>query len=301
MPPGAATGRHVQPRPRHLALQPKALKETPNVTSSLEGRIAVVTGGASGIGEACARDLAARGAQVVVADVDEPRAQAVAFSIPRGVVGRLDVTRPDDIETVADWVEREYGPPAILVTSAGVLQPPLAPEELPIETWDHVVAVDQRGVYLSCVAFGKRMALRGGGAIVNIASVAGLRSLPLHAYAPAKAAVIGMTQALAAEWGRSGVRVNAVAPGFVMTPALRSAVDAGQRDPAALAEASAMDRLVAPEEVARACSFLASDDASAITGITLPVDAGWLVAGSWHGYGGLRPARMGGGRDGGEP
>ncbi len=269
------------------------MMETPNVTSSLEGRIAVITGGASGIGEACARDLAARGAQVVVTDIDEPRAQTVAFSIPRAVAGRLDVTRPDDVEMVADWVEREYGPPAILVTSAGVLQPPLPPEDLPIETWDHVVAVDQRGVYLSCVAFGKRMALRGQGAIVNIASVAGLRSMPLHAYAPAKAAVIGMTRALAAEWGRSGVRVNAVAPGFVMTPALQAAVDDGQRDPAALAENSAMGRLVAPEEVARACSFLASDDASAITGITVPVDAGWLVAGSWHGYGGLRPARTG--------
>lgn len=274
-----------------MALQPSSPLERPNVTSSLEGRIAVVTGGASGIGEACARDLAARGAQVVVADIDEARALAVAVTIPRAVAGRLNVTRPDDVEGVADWVEREYGFPAILVTSAGVLQPPLPPEVLPIETWDHVVAVDQRGVYLSCVAFGRRMARRGGGAIVNIASIAGLRSMPLHAYAPAKAAVIGMTQALAAEWGRSGVRVNAVAPGFVMTPALQAAVDAGQRDPAALAEASAMGRLVAVGEVAQACSFLASDEASGITGITLPVDAGWLVAGSWQGYGGLRPAR----------
>ncbi len=263
------------------------------MTSSLEGRIAVVTGGASGIGEACARDLARCGAQVVVADIDEARAQAVAFSIPNAVAGRVDVTRPDDIEVMASWVEREFGPAAILITSAGVLQQPLPPEELPIEVWDHVVAVDQRGVYLSCVAFGRRMALRGSGAIVNIASVAGIRSMPLHAYAPAKAAVIGMTQALAAEWGRSGVRVNAVAPGFVMTPALQAAVDAGQRDPAALAENSAMGRLVGAEEIAKACSFLASDDASAITGITLPVDAGWLVAGSWHSYGGLRPKRAG--------
>lgn len=164
-----------------IPMQPEPHLERPNVTSSLEGRIAVVTGGASGIGEACARDLAARGAQVVVADIDEARAQAVAISIPGAVAGRLDVTRPDDIEMVADWVEREYGPPAILVTSAGVLQQPLPPEALAIETWDHVVAVNQRGVYLCCVAFGKRMALRGGGAIVNVASVAGLRSVPLHA------------------------------------------------------------------------------------------------------------------------
>jgi len=263
------------------------------VTSSLEGYIAVVTGGASGIGEACVCDLAARGARVVVADIDEERAQAVAWSIPNAAAGRVDVTRQDDLEIMADWVEREYGPASILITSAGVLQQPLPPEELPIEVWDQVVAVDQRGVYLSCVAFGKRMALRGSGAIVNIASVAGIRSMPLHAYAPAKAAVIGMTQALAAEWGRSGVRVNAVAPGFVMTPALQAAVDAGQRDPTALAENSAMGRLVGADEIARACSFLASDDASAITGITLPVDAGWLVAGSWHSYGGLRPSRAG--------
>ena len=259
--------------------------------NSLEGRIAVVTGGASGIGEACARDLAARGAQVVVADLDEAQAQAIAVTIPRAVAGRLDVTNPDDVEMVADWVEREYGFPAVLVTCAGLLQPPLPPEELPIDAWDRVVAVNQRGVFLSCVAFGKRMARRGFGAIVNVASVAGLRPLPLHAYGPAKAAVIGTTQALAAEWGRSGVRVNAVAPGFVATPALAAAVDAGQRDAAALAEASATGRLVAAEEVARACSFLASDEASGITGITLPVDAGWLVAGSWHGYGGLPPAR----------
>ena len=270
------------------------------MTGSLEGRIAVVTGGASGIGEACARDLADRGARVVVADIDEARAQAVAASIPGAVAGRLDVTQPDDVEAAADWVEREFGPPDILITSAGVLQPPLPPEALPMETWDHVVAVDQRGVYLSCVAFGRRMALRGRGAIVNIASVAGLRSMPLHAYAPAKAAVIGMTQALAAEWGRSGVRVNAVAPGFVMTPALQAAVDAGQRDPAALAETSALGRLVASEEIAQACSFLASDAASGITGITLPVDAGWLVAGSWHGYGGLRPARADGAQEAAE-
>jgi len=261
------------------------------VTGSLKGRIAVVTGGASGIGEACARDLASRGAQVVVADIDEARAQAVAGTIPNAAAGYLDVTQQQDVEVMADWVEREFGPAAILITSAGVLQRPLPPEELPMEDWDHVVAVDQRGVYLSCVAFGKRMALRGGGAIVNIASVAGLRSMPMHAYAPAKAAVIAMTQTLAAEWGRSGVRVNAVAPGFVMTPALQAAVDAGERDPAALTENSAMGRLVGVEEIAMACSFLASDDASAITGITLPVDAGWLVAGSWHSYGGLPPAR----------
>lgn len=261
------------------------------MTGSLDGRIAVVTGGASGIGEACVRDLAARGARVVVADINEPGASAVAASIPVAIHARLDVTRMEDLDALADRIDRDLGPVAIMVTSAGVLQPPVPPEELPMETWDHVVAVDQRGVYMSCVAFGRRMARRGAGAIVNIASIAGLRPMPLHAYVPAKAAVIAMTEALAAEWARSGVRVNAIAPGYVLTPALQAAVDAGQRDTVMLAQNSAMGRLVEAAEIAKACSFLASDDASAITGVTLPVDAGWLVAGSWATYGGLPPRR----------
>lgn len=261
------------------------------MTSSLEGRVAVVTGGASGIGEACARDLAARGARVVVADVNESGARAVAESIRNAAYAQLDVTQPEEMEALADRIDQELGPTTILVTSAGVLQRPLPPEELSMQIWDHVIAVDQRGVYVSCVAFGKRMAARGTGAIINIASVAGFRSMPMHAYAPAKAAVIAMTAGLAAEWGRSGVRVNAVAPGYVLTPALQAAIDAGERDPAALVENSAMGRLIGTKEIAKACSFLASDDASAITGVTLPVDAGWLVTGSWHTYGGLPPKR----------
>ena len=265
---------------------------TSSLDGPLDGRIALVTGGASGIGEACVRDLAAAGARVVVTDIDESRAAAVAGSIAGAVHARLDVTRMEELDALADRIGRELGPVDILVTSAGVLQKPVPPEDLPMAAWDHVIAVDQRGVYMSCLAFGRRMALRGAGSIVNIASIAGMRSMPLHAYAPAKAAVIAMTAALAAEWGRSGVRVNAIAPGFVLTPALQAAVDAGERDTAVLAENSALGRLVAAAEIARACRFLASDDASAITGVTLPVDAGWLVATSWHSYGGLRPKRV---------
>jgi NAD(P)-dependent dehydrogenase (short-subunit alcohol dehydrogenase family) len=249
------------------------------VTNPLDGRVAVITGGASGIGEACAQDL------------DEARAQATAAGLPGAIAIRLDVTDADATEAAAAEVERALGPADILVTSAGILQRPLPPEELPLAEWDRVIAVDQRGVYVSCVAFGRRMATRGAGSIVNIASIAGMRSMPLHAYAPAKAAVIGITLSLAGEWGRSGVRVNAIAPGFVMTPALQAAVRAGQRDPGKLADAAALGRLVRAEEIANACVFLASDAASAITGVTLPVDAGWLLAGSWQGYGGLPPPR----------
>ncbi len=122
---------------------------------------------------------------------------------------------------------------------------------------------------------------------MNIASITAMRSVPLHAYAPAKAAVVSMTECLAAEWGRHGVRVNAVSPGHTLTPALQSAISAGERD-IKLLEENALGRMVNPEEVAKAVAFLVGDESSAITGVNLPVDCGWLVAGSWHTYGGLR-------------
>ena len=252
--------------------------------------VAVVTGGASGIGAACCRELAKRGWSVVAADIDETAAARVADEVG-GSAYRVDVGDESSIEDLARRVEAEAGPVVALVNSAGVIQVPLPPEDLPLQAWDDVVRVDQRGTYLASVAFGRRMARRGRGAIVNIASIAGMRSMPLHAYTPAKAAVIAMTECLAAEWGRSGVRVNAVSPGYTRTPALQAAIDHGQRDVTSLKENSALGRLVEPEEIARAVAFLVSDDALAITGINLPVDAGWLVATSWNTYGGLRPAR----------
>lgn len=265
------------------------------MTRTLQGRIAVVTGGASGIGAACASGLAGRGARLAVVDIDEGRAREVAQGLPAAEGGHaafaLDVRDADAVEALAARIDEEVGPADVLVTSAGVIQVPLPPEELSLADWDNVVAVDQRGVYLSCLAFGRRMAARGRGAIVNIASIAGMRSMPLHSYAPAKAAVISMTECLAAEWGRSQVRVNAVAPGYTRTPALQAAIDSGRRDPASLEQNAALGRMVEPDEIADAVAFLVSDDAAAITGVTLPVDAGWLVATPWHTYGGLRPAR----------
>ncbi len=252
--------------------------------------VAVVTGGASGIGAACCRELARRGWNVVAADIDAAAAARVAEEIGGAAYG-VDVGDEASVADLAQRVETEQGPVLALVNSAGVIQVPLPPEDLPLQAWDDVVRVDQRGTYLASVAFGRRMAQRARGAIVNIASIAGMRSMPLHAYTPAKAAVIAMTECLAAEWGRSGVRVNAVSPGYTRTPALQAAIDRGQRDVSSLRENSALGRLVEPEEIARAVAFLVSEDATAITGINLPVDAGWLVATPWHTYGGLRPPR----------
>jgi NAD(P)-dependent dehydrogenase (short-subunit alcohol dehydrogenase family) len=248
--------------------------------------VAVVTGGASGIGATCCRELAARGARIALLDRDE-RVHAVAREV-KGRAWIVDVADEAALARCADAIEAEMGPAEILVNSAGVIQVPLPPERLSMASWDEVVRVDQRGTYVAAMVFGVRMTARRRGSIVNIASVAGMRSMPLHSYAPAKAAVIAMTECLAAEWGPAQVRVNAVSPGYTRTPALQDAIDKGQRDVSALERNAALGRLVEPIEIARAVAFLASADAAAITGANLPVDCGWLVAGSWHTYGGLR-------------
>jgi NAD(P)-dependent dehydrogenase (short-subunit alcohol dehydrogenase family) len=264
-------------------IQQSEEKEMPGATLS---GVAVVTGGASGIGAACGRELAARGAKVVLLDRDE-RVHAVAREVnARAFIA--DVTDDAAMQRCAESIENEVGPVEILVNSAGIIQQPLPPDQLSMKVWDEVVSVDQRGTYLSSVVFGKRMVTRGHGAIVNIASIVGSRSAPLHAYAPAKAAVISITECLAAEWGPAGVRVNAVSPGYTRTPALQAAIDKGERDVPRLEQNAALGRMVEPVDVARAVAFLAGSDATAITGANLPVDCGWLVTGSWHAYGGLR-------------
>ena len=253
--------------------------------SNLSG-VAVVTGGASGIGLACCRELAQRGATIALVDRDQ-RAHDVAKELG-GRAWIVDIADDDAVERCAAQIESEFGAPEVLVNSAGIIQVPLPPEQLSMRVWDDVIRIDQRGAYVACVAFGKRMAARRRGSIINIASIAGMRSMPLHAYAPAKAAVISITECLAAEWGPAQVRVNAVAPGHTRTPALQDAIDKGERDVAMLENQNAFGRLVEPVEIARVVAFLASAEASAITGATIPVDCGWLVTPSWHGYGGLR-------------
>lgn len=260
------------------------------MSSDMSARIAVVTGGASGIGETVCRLFAAQGATVVVADRDDTRAESLAKELSGRAIS-MDVTSDNTVKDAADHVEADVGPVDVLVTSAGITQPPLSPDELPQSTWDDILTVDLRGTWLSVTAFGHYMARRGHGSIVTIASVAGMRSMPLHAYTPAKSAVIAMTADLATEWGRSGVRINSVSPGYTLTPLLQDQVDRGARDTTTLADESALGRMVQPDEVARAIYFLSSSDASGITGVNLPVDAGWLVTPTWHTYNGIRAKR----------
>lgn len=252
-------------------------------------QVVVITGGGSGIGAACAERMAAGGWHVVCVDVILENAKKVAERIG-GTAKQLDVTDEAATEALADEIESEIGPVTAVIASAGVLQPWDRPHELDMKVFDRVIEVDFKGVFLTARVFGTRMAKAGGGALVLISSCAALRSTPLHAYGPAKAAVGALTETLAAEWGYSGVRVNCVAPAFTITEVIERQVQEGQRDLAEFGRDLLIQRPIRPSEIAAPVEFLLGAGATAITGITLPVDGGLLASGVWHSYGGPRAA-----------
>ena len=238
----------------------------------LDGKVALVTGAARGIGRAIAETLAQAGGVVVAADIDP---QAVP-----GVAGhpRLDVADERAVEDAVAGILARHGRLDVLVNNAGTAarQPS---EDMPLEIWNRLVAVNMTGTFLCTRAAGRAMLKQGRGAIVNIASIMGMvggGKYPNLAYHATKGAVVNMTRALACEWAARGVRVNAVAPTFVRT-------DLTQRllaDPAMLAwieGETPMGRLATTQEVADAVLYLASDAASAVTGHILAVDGGWLA------------------------
>ncbi len=254
------------------------------------GRVVVVTGGASGIGFATAGVLSNRGWRVVISDIDAGKCKEAARTLNCDAVP-FDVSEEPATQAAFADIESRIGPIYGLFANAGLIQPGGRPEDLPIGEFDKIMAVNLRGVYISCLAGCTRMAARKSGAVVITGSVTASRTAPLHAYAIAKAAVVHLAACFAGEWGRSGVRINSVSPGYVATPPLRAAIDSGKRDPRLLTEASALGRLVEAEEVGKGVAFLLSDNASAVTGIDLPIDAGWTASANLATYGGPRAAR----------
>ena len=254
-----------------------------------EGKITVVvTGGTSGIGRAIALLYAAEGATVMVAGRNAAKGAATVEAIDaaggRGAFVATNVGDQGSVVRFAQETRRRFGAPGILVNSAGLLQSGKRVLDQTMDEHDELWRVNYRGTFLCCQAFGRMMTEAGRGAIANIGSLASLAPLSLPAYTPGKAAILSLTQTLAAELGPFGVRVNAVAPGYTLSDGLKEKIRAGLRDPDAIRATTALGAFVQPDDVAHAVHFLCSERAASITGVMLPVDAGWLVQAPYAAY-----------------
>jgi NAD(P)-dependent dehydrogenase (short-subunit alcohol dehydrogenase family) len=239
-----------------------------------DGQVAVITGGASGIGEASARRLAAEGASVVVADIDEERGLAVAESIgtDQAAFVRCDVAQSADWQALREAVKQRWGRLDVLHSNA-FIQIAAPAHELAEEDWDRMMAVNLKGSFLGAKLLVDLLAEMKGSIVItsSVNAVVGRPGRP--AYAAAKAGLSGMARQLAVEYGPD-VRVNVVVVGAILTPPWQAVPEAHR---AASGAATAAKRLGEPEEVAAAVAFLASRDASYVTGADLMVDGGWSV------------------------
>ncbi len=246
---------------------------------NFNGKVAVITGGASGIGEATVREMAAAGASVVIADVDGDKGGNLAANLRASgqscIYQATDVSREPDVQALVERTVAEYGRLDIMVANAGV-NAASPTHHLRIEAWRENLAVNLDGVFLSAKHAIRYMRLHGGGAIVITGSVLGHVGAPggVLPYTGAKAAVANMARSLALEYAADNIRVNTVSPGYVMTPLLEN-LDAQAIE--RLVSLHPLGRLGKPSEVAKAIVFLASDDASFITGTSLLVDGGYTA------------------------
>ncbi|TGD89775.1 D-threitol dehydrogenase [Mycolicibacterium sp. CH28] len=242
----------------------------------LDGKVALVTGGASGIGAAIATAFAAKGARVAVVDLNEAAAADTAATLAGESRGfRCDVADPVSVSAVVDAVADEFGGIDILVNSAGIVM--LAPaEELSLKAWDTTIDVNLKGTFLMCQAVGTRMLAAGRGVILNMASQAATVALDQHvAYCASKFGVVGVSKVLAAEWAGRGVRVNTISPTVVLTELGHKAWDGPRGD--ALKQLIPTGRFAYPNEIAATAVFLASDAAAMINGADLLVDGGYTI------------------------
>ena len=254
----------------------------------LTGKIALITGAGSGLGQATAQLFAQEGAQVLVADISQRRAEAVAAEISqtamsetnaRRAIGlQADVTRSQSVHALIEQAKSQLGPINIIVNNAGIAQIKnlldISPEE-----WQRMIDVHMKGTFLCTRAVIGDMIAAKWGRVINTASVAGMTGGPQNAhYAAAKAAIIGFTRSLALEYARSGITVNAVAPGLIETPMVKQGTGpAAEKVVDFFIRRIPMRQMGKPEDIAAAHLYLASDDAAYVTGQVLSPNGGYLV------------------------
>ncbi len=240
------------------------------MSDRLEGKVALVTGAGAGIGRATALRFAAEGANVVVSDINDDAAREVATQIGEtSITNHCDTSHEADVEAAVASAVKAFGKLDILVNNAGVGGG--------VE-WDRMLAINLSGVYYGLKHGVEAIAKSGGGAIVNLSSMLGLISVPfpgVEGYTAAKHGVVGLTKHYATNYGARGVRVNCVNPGWIET-AMTDPIAASGGKPY-MESNSALGRMGTPEEVAAVILFLASDDASFVTGASLVVDGGWTA------------------------
>ncbi len=248
----------------------------------MEGRqVVLVTGAASGIGWATARRFAESDWAVAIADIDEQTARDRAAQLgANSIAVRCNVSSETDVRTAVAAVVDRFGRLDAVVNNAGIGNPHLPTLEQSVESFDRMLRVHLTGTFAVSREAARVMLAAGRGAIVNIGSIAGLIGLPRrNAYGAAKAGIGSMTRSMACEWAGHGIRVNAVAPGFVSTELVRKLEEDGSVDVPRLESRIPMGRLAEPEEIAEAIYFLCSPAASYVTGTVLSVDGGWAAFG----------------------
>jgi len=244
------------------------------------GKVALVTGGASGIGEACIRQFADNGAHVVIADMSEAAGTELAASIEaqggRALFVKTNVSDADSMQSAVDQTVGQFGRLDYAVNSAGISGESNLITEMSLDGWHQNIDINLNGVFYSMRSEIPAMLRTGGGAIVNISSIMGLVSSPnTPAYVAAKHGVAGITKTAAQSYSKEGVRVNAICPGFIETPLLRASASQDMLDKAV--HMHPIGRLGRADEIAAVALFLCSDSASFVTGGIYPVDGGYLA------------------------